>query len=362
MTPRVTAPVLLVGSVPGDDARDVLSLCARELGALAGFVSDGETGLRQEFIQGMALATYYGHPDLEVVQRPARGWRPQGYGDLWKFRIKPGVERLRFDRLIYASDAIRSYDEFTRLKAEGAIPTDYRFLIALPLVDTAVGGFVTSAEDYARFAAAFEEAMARELALIVESIPAEDLVIQWDCPSETLTRATLGAKPERRAAWLYEGDPVERFQSVLARLSDPLPGAALLGLHLCYGNLGQRHVIEPTDLGVVTAMTNEAARRLARPLDYVHVPIPVERDDDAYFAPLRDLSFPGGRMYLGLIHDTDSLDANLARARAARRSLAEFGVSTECGFGRRPASTIPALLGLHRQLALRLGDVAGPAR
>jgi hypothetical protein len=29
----------------------------------------------------------------------------------------------------------------------------------------------------------------------------------------------------------------------------------------------------------------------------------------------------------------------------------DFGIATECGFGRRPADSIPALLRLHAELA-----------
>jgi hypothetical protein len=33
--------------------------------------------------------------------------------------------------------------------------------------------------------------------------------------------------------------------------------------------------------------------------------------------------------------------------------MADFGVATECGLGRRKASTIPDLLHIHREVAFR---------
>ena len=38
------------------------------------------------------------------------------------------------------------------------------------------------------------------------------------------------------------------------------------------------------------------------------------------------------------------------RIEAASSAVANFGVATECGFGRRKTETIPELLTLHREL------------
>jgi hypothetical protein len=82
------------------------------------------------------------------------------------------------------------------------------------------------------------------------------------------------------------------------------------------------------------------------------MPVPVERDDDAYFEPLEDLALkPATRLYLGLIHDTDGEDGTLRRLETARRHAGDFGIATECGFGRRPPESIAALIDLHARLA-----------
>ena len=82
------------------------------------------------------------------------------------------------------------------------------------------------------------------------------------------------------------------------------------------------------------------------------MPVPKERDDDAYFAPLAGLALkPGCELYLGLLHRTGGIDGTRRRIAAAEKAVSDFGIATECGFGRRPAETIPALLRQHAEVA-----------
>jgi len=82
------------------------------------------------------------------------------------------------------------------------------------------------------------------------------------------------------------------------------------------------------------------------------MPVPRDRVDDPYFSPLRNLKLKSGtELYLGLIHLTDGVEGAKRRAAAAKRVMSDFGVATECGFGRRPPETIPDLLRLHRAVA-----------
>ena len=82
------------------------------------------------------------------------------------------------------------------------------------------------------------------------------------------------------------------------------------------------------------------------------MPVPRDRYDDAYFAALRDLKLdPKTELYLGLIHYTDGIGGAKARLAAARKVVCDFGVATECGFGRRDPKTVDALLALHRAVA-----------
>jgi hypothetical protein len=66
------------------------------------------------------------------------------------------------------------------------------------------------------------------------------------------------------------------------------------------------------------------------------MPVPRHRDDDAYFAPLRDLDIGEAKLYLGLVHHTDGVEGARRRLATARKYITGFGIATECGFGRRP--------------------------
>jgi hypothetical protein len=89
-----------------------------------------------------------------------------------------------------------------------------------------------------------------------------------------------------------------------------------------------------------------------RPVQLVHMPVPRDRDDDAYFAPLRDLRLPEEtELCLGLVHHTDGLSGTLGRLETAKRHAKNFAIGTECGFGRRKPETLTELLRIHAAAA-----------
>ena len=42
----------------------------------------------------------------------------------------------------------------------------------------------------------------------------------------------------------------------------------------------------------------------------------------------------------------------IRRLAAAKQVVTEFGIATECGFGRRPPETVPDLIDLHHEVAV----------
>jgi hypothetical protein len=144
---------------------------------------------------------------------------------------------------------------------------------------------------------------------------------------------------------------MDRYLAAIKVAAAMVPSRALMGLHLCYGDLGHRHIIEPPDLGVVTKMALAAARAVERPIDYYHMPVPRDRSDDAYFEPLQDFDAGDAKLYLGLIHLTGGLETSMALLEIAKKHAQGFGVATECGFGRRPLETMPELMQVHRSIA-----------
>ena len=90
---------------------------------------------------------------------------------------------------------------------------------------------------------------------------------------------------------------------------------------------------------------------VARPIQWLHMPVPISRDDDAYFSPLAKLALPPEtELFLGLVHPQDGLDGALRRMRAARCFAPTFGIATECGLRFFPGETLAELLALHRKV------------
>jgi len=330
----------LVGSIPLDDAEQVFRTVGRVIGGRLRRVPDGETGVRSRW-NSWTAPTYERTRGLELVPAPPGSYTPWPQARLV---IDPG--ELVLERIGFADYALASYEVFSRLSDEGAMPPHVRFQVCLP---SPIAPMTVLIEEGSR--AAVEHAHLRQLhaevAEIVSAIPHERLSIQWDvCQDVGIWEGYYPA---------YFDDREQGVIDRLAACAEVVPADVELGFHLCYGDFGHKHFMNPTDLGVCTQIANRLAAAAARPIDYVHMPVPIDRDDDAYFAPLRDLAIdPGTTLYVGLIHLADGVEGAQRRITAARRARAEFGVATECGFGRRAPDTIEALLGLHGEIAALL--------
>ncbi|MGH8246973.1 MAG: hypothetical protein ACREUU_11155, partial [Gammaproteobacteria bacterium] len=353
-------PLLLVGSVPGETAEEVFRQVAPAIGDLLAGISDGEPGYRAKWIVFNAPQVFEPNPDVVVINKPlARpensvfkdvpDWVPTSWDDMWRFRIRDGVNQIRFEKLPYPDFAHESYAVFCRLRDEGVIPEDARFQVSLPFPEDFTRWCTGNNRDFAIMTRAVEGVLVRAVNLIVHTIPPGDLVLQWDVCWEVFAVETgdyLGREP---LAWKAEGDPLERFAGYIRRLCPLVPGDVLLGMHLCYGDLEHSHLIEPVDLANCVRMANTAVQSAGRRFDYVQMPVPRNRTDDAYFEPLGDLHIGDAQLYIGLIHYTDGISGSLERVETFRRHYrGNFGVATECGWGRRQPGTIPRLLQVHR--------------
>ena len=190
--------------------------------------------------------------------------------------------------------------------------------------------------------------LAREAAAIARAIPARRLAIQWDVCMEVIACEGRLSVPG--------GKPREFTFGQLARLCAMAPADAEVGIHLCYGDPGHKHIVEPGDARILTDLTNGIAEAAGRTLAWFHLPVPKQRHDATFFEPLKQLRLPPEtQLYLGLVHFTDQEDGARRRVAAAREALPDFGIATECGFGRRPAHTVVPLLELHERVA---GEIA----
>ena len=97
------------------------------------------------------------------------------------------------------------------------------------------------------------------------------------------------ARLERNQPTRYgktKDEMLEAFAGILIA-RQPVPADIDLLYHLCYGNSNHKHVVEPTDMADMVEFANRISRGSTRPIQLFHMPVPRNRDDDAYFAPLK---------------------------------------------------------------------------
>jgi hypothetical protein len=334
-------PVHLVGSVRLANEEEVFRAIAAGVATRARRYPDGETGDRHYWIRWQRRI-FESNPGLELAGQK-EGWRKDTPLPYYRFRSGVAPGDLSFSSLGYADAAINSYKTFARLQKEGVIPAPVRFMVALPTPVAVMTTFMLM-EQRAAVEPAYERAMIGELERIIKAVPSDKLAIQWDVCHEIL--AADGAFP------LHYDDILPGTLERLARMSRTIPDAAELGIHLCYGDPEHKHIKEPTDIATAVAFANGISQHLGRRIDWIHMPVPRARSDDAYFAALKNLELrPETQLVLGLVHYSDGFDGTMQRVRAAQKVVSTFGVATECGFGRRSPDTIPELLQIHARVA-----------
>ncbi|MEA2967353.1 MAG: hypothetical protein QOE78_614, partial [Alphaproteobacteria bacterium] len=262
--------LLLVGSIPLDTPQDVFETFGAPLGRLLSAVPDGEVGPRSHWISRIHYQVFAGHPELDILAhpRPDNGverLNPHDNSDRWQFKVRDGVERVRFGdpgwRLGYARDAINSYFVFRTLKENGVLPRHLRFQVSMPMVNSALPPRVFPVEgDLDKIKPGFEAALRAELAKIVEKIPAKELAIQWDCATEV--QDAYGAIPQ-----LPRESMIERNVSQVRNLSPGIPEEVALGYHLCFGTLGGWPRFQPETLSETVRLANAFLEASGRRVD-----------------------------------------------------------------------------------------------
>jgi hypothetical protein len=321
----MTRPVFLVGSVPYEPA-EVFERAGASLKGKIARIPDGE-------LKGWLPAADF--PKMDGVTA-GRGESISGPPFAKTVRAADGrdIGALKFDTLHYAPNAISSYAAFRAAKLAGKVEPEVRFQVSIP---TPFTGLITWDYDQLRAVwPVYEKALLAEVAKIAAAIPPEDLAISWDCCEFVMTLAN----PHAPETW-----SMQELAAGVGRCLDAVPAGAEAGLHLCYGGYNSAGTGDDPldrkidDTGLMVDFFHAIRDAAHRPIDFLHMPVPRQREDDAYFKPLDRLEAGDTELYLGLIYLEDGLDGTRRKVDAACRHVHGFGVAAACGLNNPGASS-----------------------
>lgn len=336
-----------VGGIPMEDAESVFRKLGTEMGGHVRRIPDGETGRRRmwiSFVKDILLK----HPDMEIDPDVPVFQFIQFDGkvvfEINQLRFKTGVNPADVVfQTGYADDAIRNFATFDRLQSEGAIPAGVKYQICMA-TPFAITSMFVSPNARADFGKVYSQHLAEEVARIIAELPNDRISYQWDVCQEVLMwegYLDQSEHPKFR----------EEIPAQLAWLGSLIPDEVELGYHLCYGSPADEHLILPNDMGNLVEIANHIGAGARRKVDYIHMPVPDDRNDGDYFSPLAGLNLPEGTdLYLGCVHAGDA-EGNAHKLHTARKFTAVAGVGAECGLGRGKPELLSDVLEQHRKLS-----------
>jgi hypothetical protein len=310
--------VHFVGSVALDSPDEVFAAIGRQCGPYLARIPDGEPGGRRLWISWQ-IPVLRANPSLA----------PVGQGQV-PLKLAEGVspEDVHFGELGYAREARPGYEDFLEARKAGYLPPAVRFQVSLPTPWAVVMPFCQQ-PDAQQIYPAYERAMLREVERICAAIPHHDLAIQWDVCIEMIAW-------DGRAANAQSFPGMQQvFAANFARLGGAVPSDVELGFHLCYGDLDAQHFVQPEDATKMVELANLMSHTVPRTINWMHMPVPIDRADDAFYQPLSGLQLaPETELYLGLVHAQDGVEGTRRRMAVARKYVPEFGIASECGISR----------------------------
>ena len=118
------------------------------------------------------------------------------------------------------------------------------------------------AEDRLRLEPAINAAMARDMETLQSQVPSEKLAVQWDICYEIV--GADGGPP------IPYDDHVAGTATRTADLCGLVKDGVECGIHLCYGDPGHQHIIEPESLATSVAFANAICAASPRQIDFIH--------------------------------------------------------------------------------------------
>ncbi|KAL8945986.1 MAG: hypothetical protein Q9222_007559, partial [Ikaeria aurantiellina] len=280
--PNHPTKVLLVGSIPLETSTEVFTQIPSALPNNRLYsLPDGEPGNRNNYI-GWQLSCF----PTETRQFFLGGTSPSPSS------LPPTYTLADIKPTQYDDVAISSYSLFSSLKNEGKVPKDIRFQVCLPTPFNSIQGHVRP-EFHAQLEPLYETRIIESVSRIVDSIPHSDLVIQWDVCFEmiALEYANGRVSDPRYKAHFQSSGVQQGVVDRVVRVCQAVPKSVPMAFHLCYGDLRHRHFVEPESMGTMVELANSITSALSdtHTVKWIHMPVPKDRKDAAYFSPLRGL-------------------------------------------------------------------------
>jgi hypothetical protein len=339
------------GSVNLPDAETVMREISARIPSGVRRMTDGETGERNYWIH-FQIQKFVAMPEFELLERVQVYETEDDAPAMPQLQLAAdaSADSVQWPNLGYADAYIESYELFRGLQDEAIVPGGARFQMQYPTPLAGLAG-AFAPEALPTLVASYGAALFADLDRALASIGHDRCAVQWDVAFE------FG---------LLEGGfgpvlPVDQVAPPLIACIDQVPDDVPVGMHLCYGDYGHQHFVQPESLATQVGLVNALSAGARRPLDFVSFTVPQARDDAGYFVPLRDLQAPPEtELYFALVpyHPDDQasgttarqvehVDGALAQSAAGARA---WGICTECGMGRVAADDVPRLLDLHREI------------
>jgi hypothetical protein len=121
------------------------------------------------------------------------------------------------------------------------IPAGVRFQVEYPTQMASISGYIVPEQQQALLDS-YERAMFADLDRLLSAIPSGEVAVQWDVAVE------FGILEEAFAPGGAQA--FDAIIAALARCVDHVPAEIPAGLHLCYGDYGHQHFMQPASLAL----------------------------------------------------------------------------------------------------------------
>lgn len=228
--------------------------------------------------------------------------------------------------------AIDDFRHFWQARLEGRIHAELRYVVALPTPYTQLMAAAEAVPDLAALSQA-EAQCVEALQQLWQTLPPEQVAVQWDAPAELHLWETRG-----RDLAAPRGLP-ERVLESFVRIWDAVPAPAHLGLHLCNRSATAD---APGSLAQAVRLVGAVVASTERELAWLHCGVPAEAFDSDWYSPLANLQlWPAMEVHLGVVHADCGATAAVNRLAAAQAVLPWAAASLACDAD--PVQALPVL-------------------